>query len=591
MENNKNWIEVLSKYDKEEQKAFSEEQISDELRNIIDNDSDIEFEHLAELMAFGFVENYPDNATRWGSYFGPFAVISNGDGTATENPSIRKVTPKMIEYWQKRSLESQNPMLKARYAGLVWDFSEKIVGKNPSYKIAEHYIQNLIETANEDVSKNPSKTWEKLERALNLAIKLNLKPLIEACKHVILNYEHKIALDDKPGLWGHCYDLLIENKKIELPKLKELEIIQDLENRLDRLAAIDSTKPDPWAAEAAAIRLAKYYRKKNNQEDVRRVLLKVGKSYDAIINQASGLQITAWLQQLYNLYTQFGLNEEATNVLIKLRELGPKSKSEYKKIETEVNIPKEKIDKHREEMLEGDINDALKRITVSYIPNRDHAKEQLFQLEKSNPILFMMTRQIQDAQGRVVASIGSLQDDLESHVLLQIGNHLYLSSVFLRMLLDEATKKFNLNAKLILNFIKDSPIIRKERFPIIEEGLNAYFYGNKLVAIHLLIPQIEEALRNLVEFSGRNVLKPARSGGGFHLKTLDEILRDEVIVNCFGENAQIYFRVLLTDQRGWNLRNNVCHGSLDPNSFNQQAADRVLHALLVLGLVRNDTKD
>ena len=49
---------------------------------------------------------------------------------------------------------------------------------------------------------------------------------------------------------------------------------------------------------------------------------------------------------------------------------------------------------------------------------------------------------------------------------------------------------------------------------------------------------------------------------------------------------RFYFRVLLTDKRGWNLRNNVAHGMSVMKDFDKQTADRLLHAFLCLGLVR-----
>ena len=104
-------------------------------------------------------------------------------------------------------------------------------------------------------------------------------------------------------------------------------------------------------------------------------------------------------------------------------------------------------------------------------------------------------------------------------------------------------------------------------------------------SIHLLIPQIEAILRYLVEVTGGNVLKPSK-GGGFHLRTLDEILRSEQIKTALDDDVSLYFRVILTDQRGWNIRNSVCHGLLPFDHFTTAIADRLIHILLVLAQVR-----
>ena len=79
----------------------------------------------------------------------------------------------------------------------------------------------------------------------------------------------------------------------------------------------------------------------------------------------------------------------------------------------------------------------------------------------------------------------------------------------------------------VLDYIKTTPILHENRFAIIEKALDAYFSKDYIVFIHLVIPQIEEAIRNIIEMAGGNVLKESR-GGGYHLKTFDEILRDEI---------------------------------------------------------------
>jgi hypothetical protein len=79
--------------------------------------------------------------------------------------------------------------------------------------------------------------------------------------------------------------------------------------------------------------------------------------------------------------------------------------------------------------------------------------------------------------------------------------------------------------------------------------------------------------------------KPGRNGA-ISLKNFEDLLRDERAERSLQEDVIHYLRVLFTDQRGWNLRNNVAHGLVLPGSFDRAIADRVFHALLVFGLLR-----
>lgn len=301
------------------------------------------------------------------------------------------------------------------------------------------------------------------------------------------------------------------------------------------------------------------------------------------------MQASGWLDHLHKIYTKYNLKVEAENVLLKLRELGPKVASELKPISHEFKLPQEEIEEYINAMTSGSVDEVLMRITVRYIPIKEQVKEQIFDLSKKAPLTFLISQQLQDEKGRVIATIGSLEDDLEGLIIRQVSQNLSFSSLFLRLILQKSIDKLNLGKEAVLEFVQKTPIINKDRYIIIEKGLDAYFANDFITAIHLILPQIEEAIRNIVEFAGGNVLKPSR-GGGYHLRTFDEILRDEIIKEALGVDFADYFRILFTDQRGWNMRNNVCHGMANPNSFNYQSADRVLHALLCLGLIHKKTE-
>jgi len=150
--------------------------------------------------------------------------------------------------------------------------------------------------------------------------------------------------------------------------------------------------------------------------------------------------------------------------------------------------------------------------------------------------------------------------------------------------------RYALDAAKLLQYLYKSPVFENSKRGILQRGLQSYFAGDVLCALHLLIPQIEDAVRNLVELVGGTVLKRGR-GGGLHLKTLDELLRDEQVKRVLGEDVSLYLRVLLTDQRGINLRNNVCHGISPEKSFNIALADRVIHAILILAQVRKKVEN
>ncbi len=535
-----------------------------------------------EQMAFAFTENYTDNNSGWGTYFGPMFVLSDKKGKTVEYPSIRKITPEVISYWEKRTKESINPVFKARYSSLVWDFSEKITGKKPHYSIAQIYIDSVVEIAEKGVHKYSANVIKKIERALSLALSISDKKRINRLIETTISYERKIGEDDKPGLWGFSYEFLIKNKKVPISTDKKREIIAGLEKRFDRLLRGD----DHWAAQRAALLLVDYYSKIEKKEKVKETLLKYGELVQRQAEKVSSLVADVWLERLYHLYIQYGIKDEAERILNKIREKGKKAKDEFKEIKIPVEIPKDELEKYINWLTDGDLKTVLQKIAVNYIPRKDEAIKQLQDLSKESPILFLLTRKIMTTEGQPVATVGSLEEDINSHIILQISQNMQISSIFLRETLNALMDKFKLTTEKIIRYFYESSIFDEKKKEILIKGVEAYLKGDYVVSLHMLIPQVEAIIRNLSERLNIPIMKPSRSGGFFY-RTLDDLLRENRINEVLGEDMCLYFRILLTDPRGWNLRNEVCHGISNPEQFNQTSADRIFHVLLCLAsLVR-----
>jgi hypothetical protein len=159
-------------------------------------------EWIYEVLAFSFCENYSNQNVGWNTYFGPTAVFPSEDGRWIEYPSIQKVDQDAIAYWNMRLGKTQNPIMKARYAGLIWDLSEKTTAQKPQYSVAIEYCKSLLKIAKERLHKYDTKTIDKLRRAMEISVSIGNKLLIEESKNAILDYEDFIAEDSKPGLWG-----------------------------------------------------------------------------------------------------------------------------------------------------------------------------------------------------------------------------------------------------------------------------------------------------------------------------------------------------------------------------------------------------
>jgi hypothetical protein len=575
----------------ERSELFDEHDVHSELRHFESKSTEERpKEFVSEMMAFSFSENYQDEHTGWGTYYGPMMVMPNKEGQYMEFPSIKLVDVETLTYWSKRAMQSRHPILKARYADLVWDFSRKVTEMAGDPDMARIAIGAYIDGAQKHLYKHDFELAGKLKRALSLALSINDGVLIEKLKETIIATEANIAQKGNLKNLGFSYDLLIEQSCVSLADSEKNEIIASLERWLATVSNASNRELfDPFAAEEAAIRLAKYYRKINNHVKMREALLKYGNAFLETAKTASALVASTWLQKVYATYRQFSLMKEADEIAVQLRKKGAKSKDEMKEMTGEMRIPKEQMDAFIAALIEGELEAALSRIASYFIPDKDKVANQVKDLSKKVVLQFLMTQELQDHKGQPVAKVGPLHEDLNGHIVVQMAQNMSIEAVFLRPAIEKMKSKFNVTAKDITDIIYKSPIFDMEKLPIIESGMKAFFEGNHIVAAHLLIPQLEDALRTIVEIAGGAIYRPGRSGG-LLLKTLDEILRDDIVIQILGEKISFYLRVLLTDQRGWNLRNTVCHGISPAGAFNSDMTDRVFHVLILLAHFRIQEK-
>lgn len=583
---------VIDEYNKPDKKRFDEHAFASALRALYpprESGEEIPFELQAESIAFDLVEDYRSDNYSWGTYFGPMWVSSDGHGNVTEAPSIQFITKEVLEYWEKRIDETVNPILKARYAGLVWDFKEKQTGEKPNFEICKKYINALIEIGKGDYHGVDIYTYTKLKQALKWAIASKDTGLINDAKKILIVYEKANAKDTLPGTWGQSMKWLMKNPKIFTAD-EELGIVTDLQERLERLKAmdidgVDKEKFDPWSIEHNALLLADYFKKKGDKVKEKEYLDEIRDSINKVLPSAAAMQKTAWLEKIYQLYVNHQFKEDAEEILKEITKYGEAAVDEMGQVAVPFEIPKDKLNEYLEEMTIGGFEDVILRFVSQYIPNKEDNKKQLLESAKNAPLQFLFTTSIVDEKGRVLAKVGGIEKDLEGQLLLHISNSLQMSSFFIRHLLMKMDEKGLLSKDSILEFLKNSPVFDEKRYVFIEKGLDAFFANDYITAIHLLIPQIENVVRTIIEKTGGLTLKPSRNGG-FHLKTFDELLRDEDLNKALGEDFTNYFRILFTEQRGWNLRNDVCHGIANPGHFNYASADRVLHALLCLGFIK-----
>lgn len=426
-----------------------------------------------------------------------------------------------------------------------------------------------------------------------MAVSLRDDARIAAVRCSILDYEERVAVDESPGLWGFGFDLLLDDKrKTGTTPEEETRIITALESRLARLSGHDDPAVlDPHRVEGAALRLAGHYRRLNRMEDVRRVMDVYAQSFLKKVDGADHPAGSAWLEQVHDTLLKFNLHDEAKAILPHYSDAAQRMRRQMPRHQESITIDGTEVEQYLLEMTCGEWEVVFARLIGRYLPRRETEMGRLREAMKDRTILDLFPPTLVGDDGRTLARVGTLDEDPEGHLVLHYSRNMEFAATFLRLVVDRLVEARHLTVREIADYVYQSPVLDQSKRAIVEAALTAFLAKNWLVAIHLLVPQIEDTVRRLVGLTGGPTMKKKREKhDGMQLRNLDELLRDERVLRILGEDEAFYLRVLLTDQRGWNLRNDVCHGITEIGGFNSATADRLLHALLLLGSLRRKEK-
>jgi hypothetical protein len=538
----------------------------------------------AEIAAFRMSLRKGQEKCVWGTRFRPAIQATHEDGTPFFYSDIAHIDDAVIQYWSQRATESQHPVLRARYADVLWDLTKAATGGKPSIEMARQAIDAYIECGQQ--FPNTGTVERRLERALELALSVGDGTRAGCVVDTMLQLLDHTEYPGSRVLW--LFDVLYDHRGVSLSQEQEKKLVDTLETELKRIC--ESPDPVGIVAKEPALRLAKHYEKSGQPDQVKRVICTYGVALATFAENAQGLVAMHWLQEAYATYIQFGLKGEAEQFQIAAKNKGEEAKSQMVRYSHSVEIPNEEIEKVLEDISEGDLASSVTRIAVNFLPRLDELRKQLDEV-KENAKLLSMIPVAKMGENQVIARIGSIDNDPEGRLMCQMADNVKWLASLLGLTIDRVRTKFDFTAETVVPIIFRSPLFDESRRPLFENAVNAYIREDHIAVTHILIPQIEQALRRLLGFLGKATNKHRRSDLKVMVeKSLSDILENEPIVHeCLGDDMMMYLRVFLCDPRGFNIRNSLTHGLLEPKNFSRFISDRILHILFLLSHVNVST--
>lgn len=582
--------DIWKYYDVKERKHFLSHDVSAAI-NSLPKDSLEKQQCIYEIVAFDFAENCNDKY--WGTYYGPqWTFVKKDTGEEVYVPNIKDVTEDMIAHWEERARTVVNPLLKMRYTGLVLEFKKKLFNKEPDYKtIKIAHIQALIDVVQGDYCQYETIAFDYAERALYLTIGFRNNELQEqAVKAYYEAHQRYSGNDMHPGVWGRIFQSLIKHRAYFQTYEQNLleEQIARFE-RLKKLALENGNKTDQYShvlSEQVDL-LADYYHLIGEIEKIEPLLDIMLEAIKASIPIRGGLWGQGMIQQLQARYRKYGFDSRANQLYVELADLGRETLDELKTTEFSVPLDKEKINEYLKEALEGTDREVLLYFLVQFLPRIEEEKKRLKEKAEHSPLLDMISTITIDSSGNTISRVGIGKDAERQKLYFSMYENMRFTIPFMHLHITKMKEAKKMTTESMMQLIEGSELITDDHIEIVRRGLDAYIAEDYLVCCHLLVPQLEAAIRRLFAMNGANIMRAKKNPEeGNEYISLDSLLSTEEAVTYMGEDIANYFRDVLTDQYGWNIRNQLSHGLLATDNFNFGMADRVVHAFLLLGMFK-----
>lgn len=224
-------------------------------------------------------------------------------------------------------------------------------------------------------------------------------------------------------------------------------------------------------------------------------------------------------------------------------------------------------------------------------------QEQVLDQSKELGFQYTANKNVYNGDGRLVAIIPPLlgSEATKFNIALDAACFEHASfhhSVFVRGMIlparDEILKSHQIGKNVLFEILQHCAFIPLDRLSMWVKGILAGFDNDFDVALHLLIPQFEHALRKLLESKGEIVWR-IEPDTQFHTeKSLNELLPMNAAKEFFGEDLHFELCGLLIERTGHNIRNECSHGLMSDHNFYSPLAIylwwRLFHIVVHLSL-------
>lgn len=511
---------------------------------------------LALLQAISYIMLAPDHED------GPFVPMMSGPDGRTPLPD--DLSESELDVLSQLLSETSDPELQARLADFMW---LRRRDHNAGRQAMEAYVASAqkLEGLGEHIH-----VPVRLARAIDLAALFSgkrrnyLSEVLDAVADIVRSRSTANVTTRTLDL----LDLLINRghgDSSEWAKMSE-DFAVHLESQEDYHPAIMF-----WG------RAMRAYGMSQEEDKARAASIRRADAYLELAERApSEMGKSSFVRNAYEAYRQIpGTEEKRTELHKRLLQHQEKSVGEFGTISTPIDLG-DAPEQAREAVRGQDLIQALYSLSLLLSPSDPQMlREQAERSARDHPLMFMIQSERVNALGRVVGVKPSGMDDPEGALLSTMH--------------DDLNRRHQLNVSGLINparlqILSEHPLVRPQdlealvssngfippdrRFQF-SRGLVTGLRGDFIVSTHLLIPQIENSLRVVLQRMGVITTGLNSANRRQNEQSLNVTLYDYrgELESVFGSEVVFELQNLLVEPLGSNLRNEAMHGLMGDNAF------------------------
>ncbi len=543
-----------------------------------------------------------------GGELNPSRSMANKEGHVLNFPDLKKFDEKTVEYLQERLHGTKNILLKSRYSTILWN-SPKKHGKYA--KIAVDSFIDLIKIYENKDKKDDKKDYDIdiVETAKNAyKIALQSKYKLNESKSEIKRLINQFKICN--SLWRLSLVELMLNDRKNFKK-NDFNGINDVLWKLSK-SLIKSEKID------AAIRVLEIGVRVENiiSEGKYDWLKEIAVSYEMRMKIAENNHDSAamfFCENALEYYKKIKDEDKVSELEIKYHSF--KKSQKFKKFETQVDLTETyKIIKQIvKNLMKKDSDETIKYLMLDphILPKQEEIEKFVETLQEQYLSKNLPTKII-DRSGNVSQRFSEPEEIRYATILKQYEIELELNTVnLLNKLFLTAIMENKLSYKILLNYLIDNSwygktiqksindkTIEYNWLDIIAPALFEYFdqiefyllnpsnAPNLVLVIDSLNLKMEGLFRDIIQNCGEITFYQTQDNKGRNIsreKDINALLREDCLKKLFTKDEILFFKFLLVEKAGYNLRHNVAHAFLLYDEYSIGIAHLLLLLLLRLG--------